>query len=146
MSSSENAICSICLAPSSDNSCQQNLTTLHCNHTFHTNCVLPWVSQSKCCPLCRTPSSEQEIQMSEGSTCVLCHNTKTNLLLFEHIAGCTHRRCKDCNEKYWERPCCPICFPMYTPEGLLNNPTISLVAHIVLNIHDVRGMILNQPP
>lgn len=147
-------ICSICLDPSPGHLCQQSgiqylsqdQTALHCGHTFHTQCILPWISQSKCCPLCRTPSSEEDIQISNKSTCVFCHGIKPNLVSFEHIADCTHHRCSDCDETYWTRPCCPVCFPMYTPEGLLNNPTIALVAHIITNIHDIRAMVLLQPP
>tara|TARA_B100000700_G_scaffold323300_1_gene426757 strand:- start:669 stop:1076 length:408 start_codon:yes stop_codon:yes gene_type:complete len=45
-------ICSICIEPFVP---RQLSLTLHCNHKFHTTCILDWLNQELSCPMCRTP-------------------------------------------------------------------------------------------
>ena len=45
-------ICSICIEPFVP---RQLSLTLHCNHKFHTKCILDWLNQELSCPMCRTP-------------------------------------------------------------------------------------------
>lgn len=49
--------CSICLNMISDNK-----KRLHCNHSFHSNCILQWFQQDNRCPICRDVQSEYEEQ------------------------------------------------------------------------------------
>ena len=44
-------ICIICLAAFSDG---DKLSTLECVHSFHSDCVSPWLKDNASCPLCRT--------------------------------------------------------------------------------------------
>lgn len=45
-------ICPICIDPFVP---RQLSLTLHCNHKFHTTCILDWLNQELSCPMCRTP-------------------------------------------------------------------------------------------
>ena len=45
-----NEMCSICYT---NYIIGDQLTTLNCNHYFHTQCIDPWLAQHNTCPLCR---------------------------------------------------------------------------------------------
>jgi hypothetical protein len=45
--------CSICLS-ALDKTDKSIITVNCCNHQFHINCYLQWMSQKRICPLCRT--------------------------------------------------------------------------------------------
>ena len=47
--------CSICLDGDHDSTWH----TLHCNHTFHTNCIVRWLRTSSACPICRDDPHKQ---------------------------------------------------------------------------------------
>ena len=32
----------------------EQVVILNCEHIFHKSCIIEWLSNSKCCPLCRT--------------------------------------------------------------------------------------------
>eukprot|EP00299_Pterocystis_sp_00344_P002579 c12912_g1_i1.p1 GENE.c12912_g1_i1~~c12912_g1_i1.p1 ORF type:complete len:283 (-),score=17.91 c12912_g1_i1:22-819(-) len=49
---SEDANCSICLS-SYENG--ENITSLSCQHHFHTDCIKVWLKTNAVCPICRTP-------------------------------------------------------------------------------------------
>lgn len=46
--------CSICLEPLHED-CENNreIISLKCKHLFHRECIHPWVTVHKCCPLCK---------------------------------------------------------------------------------------------
>jgi hypothetical protein len=50
-SGSVGAACTICLAAFSDG---DELSTLECVHSFHRDCLAPWLRDTASCPLCRT--------------------------------------------------------------------------------------------
>nr|CAD2202214.1 unnamed protein product [Meloidogyne enterolobii] len=52
--------CSVCLESLS----HENVYTLkNCNHTFHQECITPWISEgSKDCPCCRVPATLTDIK------------------------------------------------------------------------------------
>ncbi|KAL3810887.1 hypothetical protein ACHAXA_009658, partial [Cyclostephanos tholiformis] len=38
-----------------------------CNHVFHTECILPWLTERQgCCPVCKTPVLPEELQRSHA--------------------------------------------------------------------------------
>ena len=53
--------CSICL-----DLMHEKLYTieLECKHRFHAGCILKWVTQNQCCPLCRSTISKDLILTS----------------------------------------------------------------------------------
>lgn len=47
------SVCAIC-QENTDETTESNATLLPCGHSFHLDCILPWVSQEKLeCPVCR---------------------------------------------------------------------------------------------
>ncbi|ELK37585.1 E3 ubiquitin-protein ligase RNF181 [Myotis davidii] len=32
---------------------EETAIEMHCHHFFHSNCILPWLSKTNSCPLCR---------------------------------------------------------------------------------------------
>lgn len=46
--------CGICL----DDSSPTNIQLLPCNHCFHEECIIPWLSQKNVCPFCRNQVNE----------------------------------------------------------------------------------------
>ena len=46
-------ICVICLESMKDNTMD-----LPCGHTFHKNCIDPWICKKNTCPCCRKPVNE----------------------------------------------------------------------------------------
>lgn len=50
--------CSICLEPMEDN--DASTTTLECQHTFHSSCLIPWFRRTGACPLCREAADQDE--------------------------------------------------------------------------------------
>ena len=49
------ASCSICFEVLKDS----DICKTHCNHTFHTSCLLKWINSNSNCPLCRTELVEK---------------------------------------------------------------------------------------
>lgn len=47
--STDKDVCGICR----DNMSVINLTTLTCNHSFHSDCIDEWIDRSTSCPYCR---------------------------------------------------------------------------------------------
>ena len=43
--------CAICLAPVDDG--VKTVTRLPCRHSFHKECILPWIKRVSSCPLCK---------------------------------------------------------------------------------------------
>ena len=69
--------CSICLDIMHE---KLYIIELECNHRFHAGCILKWVTQNQCCPLCRSTISKDLILTS-----VLDYISRwrtTNFLLF----------------------------------------------------------------
>ena len=58
--------CSICLEEFTPG---ERLRVLpRCDHHFHTECVLPWLTERQgCCPLCKKPVLPEELQRGRGS-------------------------------------------------------------------------------
>lgn len=50
-SSNGNPLCAICLEEVIES--ENNKKVLHCNHTFHTNCINRWLTTRNQCPVCR---------------------------------------------------------------------------------------------
>ncbi|OIR58309.1 MAG: RING finger protein [Amphiamblys sp. WSBS2006] len=48
--SPQNKSCSICFTDFEE---KERVTVLHCKHTYHTECLRPWLKKNKTCPLCR---------------------------------------------------------------------------------------------
>ena len=64
--------CSICLDDFEEG---DRLRLLPCNHSFHTNCILPWLTERQdCCPLCKI----SVIGSNSASTEDVNNNTVTN--------------------------------------------------------------------
>ena len=42
--------CSICLEEFKEG---EKIKNLNCNHIFHEECLLPWLNDNDCCPMCR---------------------------------------------------------------------------------------------
>lgn len=51
------ASCSICFEVLD----KDQISALHCGHTFHSECILRWLETCKACPQCRLPSDEQNM-------------------------------------------------------------------------------------
>ncbi|KAK6045948.1 zinc finger, C3HC4 type [Cooperia oncophora] len=49
--------CVICTSNFTSN----NISALHCGHTFHFVCISEWVKRSKTCPICRVTTAERHI-------------------------------------------------------------------------------------
>ena len=48
-----NDTCSICIE---NYQCKERVRALPCGHIFHTDCIVPWLTQrSSCCPICKEP-------------------------------------------------------------------------------------------
>jgi hypothetical protein len=48
-----NDTCSICIE---NYQCKERVRALPCGHIFHTDCIVPWLSErSSCCPICKEP-------------------------------------------------------------------------------------------
>lgn len=43
-------ICSVCME---EFSLGQRAVAMRCQHTFHENCIVPWLQKKQCCPVCR---------------------------------------------------------------------------------------------
>lgn len=65
----EDPSCSICLIPFDENNV---ISTLRCNHFFHTECLNEWIGKKKNCPLCRT----------NIINCTLCNGTEIYTFVF----------------------------------------------------------------
>jgi len=50
--------CIICM---DQESTEDEWVVLHCNHEFHYNCALPWLSRNTTCPLCRVDIFQQPV-------------------------------------------------------------------------------------
>lgn len=50
--------CSVCFEVLKDS----DKCKTHCNHSFHTSCLLKWISSNSNCPLCRTELVEKKIE------------------------------------------------------------------------------------
>jgi len=46
--------CTICHEPADEQT--QNIMELPCKHSFHKNCIVPWLQQNAACPNCRAPT------------------------------------------------------------------------------------------
>ena len=58
-------ICSICITEI-NNTNSTNIFTTPCNHSFHINCLFPWVCRNNySCPNCRAPILCNDEQLSE---------------------------------------------------------------------------------
>jgi len=52
----ENSQCTICLSATNN---EEEKTYLDCGHSFHTNCIQPWLRRSEICPNCRQKISSR---------------------------------------------------------------------------------------
>lgn len=60
--------CPICLAPNenlSDDDNAKKFLTLPCGHDFHDECILPWLSRTNTCPMCRTEMKTDDEEYEE---------------------------------------------------------------------------------
>jgi len=49
------AQCAICLA---DFALKEVVNTLPCGHVYHSDCLSPWLTKSRCCPMCKRDCCE----------------------------------------------------------------------------------------
>ena len=49
----DNEDCSICLDKLYDEESNKEIISLDCNHLFHKECVDPWITRNRNCPLCK---------------------------------------------------------------------------------------------
>ena len=49
----DNEDCSICLEKLYDEENNKEIISLDCNHLFHKECVDPWITRNRNCPLCK---------------------------------------------------------------------------------------------
>ncbi len=57
--------CIICM---DQESTEDEWVVLHCNHEFHYNCALPWLSRNTTCPLCRVDIFQQPATATATAT------------------------------------------------------------------------------
>ncbi|KAL0216548.1 hypothetical protein P9112_008732 [Eukaryota sp. TZLM1-RC] len=82
LSNCEPFTCPVCMFVSKD-----SITTKHCSHFFCRLCIMRWIRQESCCPICRKSLAITDIQDLEPSQ----QETLSNLILkcdFSH-EGCT---------------------------------------------------------
>ncbi|KAI3977412.1 hypothetical protein MKX01_000325 [Papaver californicum] len=53
--SSSSTSCTTCVVCMEDFEVGTVVTYMPCSHFFHEDCLLPWLQESNCCPLCRFP-------------------------------------------------------------------------------------------
>ena len=59
----KNQNCTIC---NSDIEIDENITSLECDHIFHTDCIGEWVMYKSVCPCCRAPVKTKDEVTSNG--------------------------------------------------------------------------------
>jgi hypothetical protein len=65
--------CIICM---DQESTEDEWVVLHCNHEFHYNCALPWLSRNTTCPLCRVDIFQQPV-ITNATTATAATSTAT---------------------------------------------------------------------
>lgn len=105
-SSNGNPLCSICLEEVIDS--DNNKKVLHCNHTFHKNCIDRWLSTRSQCPVCRrrVPSRPRGRMVPPHSMVPRRSVPRTNLprnirrTMYNHRQSTNNSRRREYNRQY----------------------------------------------
>lgn len=57
--------CPICLAPNENLEGTEKFLTLPCSHSFHDQCIVPWLEKTNSCPLCRAELKTDDAEYEE---------------------------------------------------------------------------------
>lgn len=103
-SSNGNPICTICLEEVIDS--DNNKKVLHCNHTFHANCINRWLRTRSLCPVCRRrvqsrPRGRHVQQPRDIRRGILQTNLPSNIrrTVYNHRQSSSNRR-REYNRQY----------------------------------------------
>jgi len=69
--------CAICLNPFIDN----NLLTIPCGHTYHTECILEWFDKKMTCPMCRKKFKWKKKKGKKRKKFRYRHNRNSNFVI-----------------------------------------------------------------
>jgi hypothetical protein len=105
-SSNGNPLCPICLEEVIDS--DNNKKVLHCNHTFHKNCIDRWLSTRSQCPVCRrrVPSRPMGRMVPPQSRVPRRSVPRTNLprnirrTMYNHRQSTNNSRRREYNRQY----------------------------------------------